>query len=42
VGAAAAGNANVMPATIAAVEAGATIGEVCAAFQDAIGHTPGS
>lgn len=30
---------NVMPAVLAAVEAGATIGEVCRGFGEAIGHT---
>ena len=28
-----------MPPVLAAVEAGATIGEVCRAFGEAIGHT---
>ena len=30
---------NVMPPVLAAVEAGATIGEVCRTFGEAIGHT---
>lgn len=38
---AAAGDLNVMPPVLAAVEAGATVGEVCRAFQEAIGHAGG-
>jgi methylmalonyl-CoA mutase N-terminal domain/subunit len=42
VGRAAAGTDNVMPPVLAAVAAGATIGEVCHTFAGAIGHRPGA